>query len=494
MRNVAVAREAASSGSNSGNVIRGKLITSRLAFRHDTHLSCHLSLAWPSLVSDACAGVRVSAPSIRPPEAVRDIAARLEGAGHETWCVGGAVRDALLGQADLDWDLATSATPGDVKRLFPRTVPVGIEHGTIGVFGSDGRLHEVTTFRADVVTDGRHAVVRFGVSLDEDLARRDFTINAIAWSPSHAELRDPFGGRDDLQRRVIRAVGDASLRIAEDRLRALRAIRFAARFDFDIEPSTWAAIVSSAPSLTRLSMERVLQEWTKTLEQVRCPSRAFTHWRKSGALAALVPVLVSVAPEFFDAIDHLPLPSASTRSERVSLRRLVRLSLPFLPLGAHSAKDALVTLRASNSDIAFVSTVSEAWLTNAAALEQLAASTQSDVAQLRRIVASIGRLRVHGTLRAFAAVWAARRAAGALAPSQTAVMRLARRLLRIAFTSPIALADLAVTGDDLRDAGMPPGPMLGRILHQLLERVLDDPALNTYDRLLALAKTLAEES
>ncbi|MBC7840981.1 MAG: CCA tRNA nucleotidyltransferase, partial [Gemmatimonadaceae bacterium] len=154
----------------------------------------------------------MTTPVIRPPEAVVEIAARLEAAGHETWCVGGAVRDALLGQADLDWDLATAATPGEVKRLFHRTVPVGIEHGTIGVFGSDARLHEVTTFRADVETDGRHAVVKFGVSLDEDLARRDFTMNAIAWSPLRQELRDPFGGREDLHARRVRAVGNAARR------------------------------------------------------------------------------------------------------------------------------------------------------------------------------------------------------------------------------------------------------------------------------------------
>jgi tRNA nucleotidyltransferase (CCA-adding enzyme) len=436
--------------------------------------------------------MRLTEPRIDAPLAVREIAARLEGAGYETWCVGGAVRDALLGRADLDWDLATAATPGDVRRLFPRTVPVGIEHGTIGVFGGDGRLHEVTTFRADVETDGRHAVVKFGVSLNEDLARRDFTINAIAWSPSRQELRDPFDGRADLQQKLVRAVGDPSLRMSEDRLRALRAIRFAARFDFGIEPGTWSAIVASAPALTRLSVERVWQEWTKTLQQVRCPSRAFAHWRESGALASLIPGLVPVPHEFFDAIDHCPLPSSSARPERAALRLLVRLAMPFLPLGGRAARDSLASLRTANSEIAFVSAVADAWLSCAADLAHMATTVQHDPAQMRRIVARIGRVRVHGTLRAFAAVWAARRAQGQEAPSQSNVMRLARRMLTVAFSEPIALADLAVTGDDLRAAGVLPGPLLGRILHQLLERVLDDPALNTHDELLALAKALAE--
>jgi tRNA nucleotidyltransferase (CCA-adding enzyme) len=430
---------------------------------------------------------RSAVPFVNPPPAVREIAARLEAAGHETWCVGGAVRDALLGQNDLDWDLATAATPAAVKRLFVRTVPVGIEHGTIGVFGTDARLYEVTTFRADVETDGRHAVVRFGVTLEEDLARRDFTINAIAWSSSRHEVRDPFGGRDDLEARVVRAVGDAAGRMAEDRLRALRAIRFASRFNFTIDSATWRAICDSAPMLTRLSVERVLQEWTKTLEQVRCPSRAFALWREAGALTVLTPALAMVPTEFFVAIDHVPPAGASRRPERASLRALTRLSLPFMALGKAGARDALAQLRASNNDAAFASAVAESWESCGAQLEAVSAGSALDDAALRRIVARIGRMRVHGTLRAFAALWAARRAADLAAPSQYAAMRLTRRLLRIAFRDPIALGDLAVTGDDLREAGILPGPALGRILQQLLERVLDDPALNTRETMLALA-------
>lgn len=432
-------------------------------------------------------------PVIRPPAAVTEIAARLEAAGFETWCVGGAVRDALLGRADLDWDLATAATPGEVKRLFPRTVPVGIEHGTIGVFGTDGRLHEVTTFRADVETDGRHAVVRFGVSLDEDLARRDFTINAIAWSPSRRELRDPFGGREDLQAQRLRAVGEPAQRMAEDRLRALRAIRFASRFDFVIEPATWAAIRGSAGALDRLSVERVLQEWTKTLEQVRCPSQAFERWREAGALAVLVPALAGCDPVWFAAVDHVPLPSASVRPERASLRRLVRLALPFAGLGAAGAERALGALRASNAEVAFAVAVARSWEAHGPALAALARAGAPAGPGPRRIVASIGRMRVAGTVRAVAAIWAAQRAAGLPAPGQAAVQRLARRLLRTAFRDPVAIGDLAVSGTDLQDGGIRAGPRMGRILHALLELVLDDPALNTHDTLLAHARRLADE-
>src|ERR687885_1356861 len=225
--------------------------------------------------------------ALEPPEPVREIARKLERAGFETWCVGGAVRDALLGPPHLDWDLATSATPGDVRRLFRRTVPVGLEFGTVGVLDRQGTMHEVTTFRRDVQTDGRHAVVEFGASLDDDLARRDFTINAIAFSPTTGRIHDPFEGRADLKRRVVRAVGVPEERMREDRLRALRALRFAARFDFTIEPRTWQAIVASAPHLGRLSRERVKQELEQTMEQVDRPGRALTLWRDSGALASL---------------------------------------------------------------------------------------------------------------------------------------------------------------------------------------------------------------
>ena len=199
--------------------------------------------------------------------------------------MGGAVRDALLGETHLDWDLATSATPDDVRQVFGarRTIPVGIEFGTVGVLDRDGTMHEVTTFRRDVKTDGRHAVVEFGVSLDDDLARRDFTINAIAYSPKLDELRDPFGGRRDLDAKLVRAVGDPDARMREDRLRALRGIRFAARFGFTIDPATRRAMDASAPYLGRLSPERVKQELDKTFEQVLPPERRVERSGRSPA-------------------------------------------------------------------------------------------------------------------------------------------------------------------------------------------------------------------
>ncbi len=227
----------------------------------------------PFPIPHSLEGLTVSFPPSLPiPPEVLAIAKKLEGAGHETWCVGGAVRDNLLGFENKDYDLATAARPEEVQQLFRRTFPVGIEHGTVAVLDRYNAPHEVTTFRRDIKTDGRHAVVEFGVELEEDLARRDFTINAIAYQPLRHEWRDPFGGEADIDAKKVRAVGDAEQRFREDYLRILRAIRFAARFDFQIEESTFEAAKSYADGLQHLSAERVRDEWFKGLATARRPS------------------------------------------------------------------------------------------------------------------------------------------------------------------------------------------------------------------------------
>ena len=290
------------------------------------------------------------AERLQPPATVLEIARTLIRAGYESWFVGGAVRDALLGHPNLDWDLATAATPQQVQRLFRRTVPVGIEFGTVGVLDEAGVMHEVTTFRRDVQTDGRHAVVEFGANLDEDLARRDFTINAIAYGPDSRELYDPFHGRSDLEHRLVRAVGIAADRMREDRLRALRAIRFSARFRFVIEPGTWRAIVDSAPHLGRLSMERVQQEIEKTMTQVDLPGGAFRIWRDSGAFEALVPSLATLSEVTFASLDLLPRARSAAQSQRTSNR----LAALVLELDADDARVALRELRFSNDRIRWI--------------------------------------------------------------------------------------------------------------------------------------------
>ena len=427
---------------------------------------------------------------LRPTKGVLRIAAALEAAGFEAWCVGGAIRDALLGGSPLDWDLATPATPEDVRSLFGRrrTIPVGIEFGTVKVLDEQGVAHEITTFRRDVKTDGRHAIVEFGVSLDEDLARRDFTINAIAYRPKTDEVRDPFGGRTDLAAGVVRAVGDAEQRMREDRLRALRAIRFAGRFEFAIEPATFAAIRSSAPHLTRLSHERVQQELVKTMEQVRLPSRALRVWRETGALEVLIPALAVVDEVALATLDQLPRAQEGgmTRPQR-TLNRTGALLLDVAPA---DARRTLTRLRFSKHETGWAVSLVERWHELGSELGRALRDGRPSDAEVRRWLARLGRMYAGAFLRVALARWQAMTAAGRVAPGEAAVRSLHRRMRASLFRDPIELADLAITGDDLRRAGIPAGPVYAKILHALLEQVLEDPARNTPDRLLAEALRL----
>ena len=205
--------------------------------------------------------------AVRIPEPVRAVLARLEEAGYEAWCVGGAVRDTLLGQEPGDWDVTSGAEPEAVLSLFaPHALPTGLKHGTVTVAPGGGQGVEVTTFRRDGdYLDHRHPErVAFTRSLAEDLARRDFTVNAIAVN-LRGELSDPFGGRADLASHVLRAVGDPEKRFQEDALRILRGLRFASRLGFSIEPGTAKAIRRCAPLLERIVPERVLTELTGIL-------------------------------------------------------------------------------------------------------------------------------------------------------------------------------------------------------------------------------------
>jgi tRNA nucleotidyltransferase (CCA-adding enzyme) len=432
--------------------------------------------------------------ALRPPKAVREIAATLEGAGHETWCVGGAVRDALLGRSHLDWDLATAATPDEVRRLFRRTVALGVDFGTVGVIDRQGIMHEVTTFRRDVQTDGRHAVVEFGVSLDDDLARRDFTINAIAFSPRTGALHDPFDGRADLQRRLLRAVGTPADRMREDRLRALRALRFAARFGFEIERTTWDAIVASAPHLTRLSRERVRQELEKSMDQVTEPSRALALWQRSGALEVLIPELASVPDLAFRAADAIASPDATSRPELASARRRNRLTTLFLDLEPEIVRRVLRSLRFSNRDVDWIVHVVGCWRElsgpMAMRLTQGGAAPDED---LRRWAARTRRTVFRDFFRVACARWRAERAFARTVPPRDGIAAAYRRGLRAAYRDPVELADLAIDGEDLAAVGIPAGPRVGEILRALLDAVLGDPSLNERGALLSLAGNLARQ-
>jgi len=217
-----------------------------------------------------------------------EIVRRLRGAGHDAYLAGGCVRDRLLGRAPLDFDVATSAAPEAVQALFRRTVPVGVQFGVVLVVEGGARF-EVATFRSDdAYVDGRRPIaVHFG-SAREDACRRDFTINALFEDPLSGEIHDFVGGVADLHAGVIRAIGDAAARIAEDRLRMLRAVRFAARLGFEIAPETRAAIAAAAPTLPDIASERIGDEVVKILTEGSA-RRGFELLDSTGLLPVILP-------------------------------------------------------------------------------------------------------------------------------------------------------------------------------------------------------------
>jgi poly(A) polymerase len=243
-------------------------------------------------------------PTTDRQERAASVVRRLRDAGHTAYFAGGCVRDRLLGRTPADYDVATSAPPELVRALFPRTVPVGVQFGVVLVLLGDERV-EVATFRADdAYVDGRRPVaVHFGTA-EEDAQRRDFTINALYWDPLTDEIIDFVGGRADLAAGTIRAIGDARARIAEDRLRMLRAVRLAARFGFTIDPATHAAIVAAAPTVVDMAAERIGDEIVKVLTEGRA-RRGFELLAETALLDAVLPEVAAMRGVRQDP-DHHP--------------------------------------------------------------------------------------------------------------------------------------------------------------------------------------------
>ena len=223
------------------------------------------------------------------PEDVKVIITMIEHSGHEAYVVGGCVRDILMGREPDDWDITTSATPEEIKRIFVKTVDTGIKHGTVTVIVR-GNGYEVTTYRIDGdYADGRHPQnVRFTRSLREDLKRRDFTINAIAYNEKNG-IKDEFGGIADLERHLIKAVGDPFERFTEDALRMLRAIRFSAQLGFNIDGNTYNAICAMSDLIKNVSIERVQAELTKTLLSPH--PELVTEFQETGLFIEILPEL-----------------------------------------------------------------------------------------------------------------------------------------------------------------------------------------------------------
>ena len=448
--------------------------------------------------------------ALQPPVEVRWITRTLEEAGFSTWAVGGAVRDALAGSTPGDWDLTTAARPNDVQRLFRRTVPVGVEHGTVGVLGRDRRLYEVTTFRRDVQTFGRRAVVAFSDTLEEDLERRDFTINAVAWHPLTHELRDPHRGRSDLAEGILRTVGDPAERFREDRLRVLRALRFAGRFSLRIHEDTWNAAIATAPALPELSAERVREELHKVLGGSQQPSVALRLYAASGALRTLYPELAACVgfsegtTAEGDLWEHLLAVVDAAPRSRVQLRLAALLhdvgkpaaaagadhvemsSDSHAAVGAALARETLRRLKASNAETDRV--------VHLIAHHSDFPPTDAPDATIRHWLRVIGREFINDLFRLRFAEYRARSADEPLdSRRQESVLQLYCRVRRLlSERPPLEIGELAIGGADLRRVGLKPGPQFGEILRGLLERVIEDPSLNTREALLRIVEEQIE--
>lgn len=443
------------------------------------------------------------------PAPIVDLCQKLDAAGHRAWVVGGCVRDVLAGKSASDWDVATSARPPEVKKVFRRVIETGIAHGTVTVL-HQGASVEVTTLRGEgAYSDGRRPdSVHFVSDIDEDLARRDFTVNAMAYDPLHDVLVDPFGGQEDMARKVIRAVGVPQERFNEDGLRVLRAARFSATLEFSIDSETETAMGQTLSTFKKVSPERVRDEWLKSMKAKK-PSRAFRAMERTGILAVTYPELAQQVGcaqnmwhafdvwehslECLDALEGDPVLRLAGLLHDVGKPRTRAMSektndytfFHHEAVGADMADRWMRAFRFSNEERERVVHLVRHHL--------VCYSDEWTDAAVRRFIKRVGPEQVADLL-----LLARADALGKGRPVQdelSALVRLADRVRAIeAAGHALSARDLVVKGADvMAHLQMPQSRLVGVILSRMLDAVLDDPSLNDRDALLALATRVAQE-
>ncbi len=409
------------------------------------------------------------------PRAVLDVLRRLSSGGHEAWLVGGGVRDLLRekrSRPPKDWDIATAARPDEVMRLFRRVIPTGVKHGTVTVLTKSAPV-EVTTFRGEAgYTDARRPDrVEFIDRIEEDLARRDFTINAIAWNPFSGELRDPFGGMEDLRRGLVRAVRDPLERFTEDGLRPMRAVRLACVLEISLEEKTAAAIPQALGSFGKVAIERVRQEIERIMLAPR-PSIGLALMRKTGLLESVIPELAREEEEAF--VTRLRAIDGTERM--LHLRLAILLSEQIEGGGSVSTPSQILEgLRFPRSVVASVET-----LLGVADWRSLESMRPAD---RRRILARVGL----ENAKDVACLWRALASSHGDSEQAGKVAFLASELEAEAKRCPpVSAKDLAITGREIMSLlGLGPGPKVGEAISYLLDIVIEDPRRNEPDELRA---------
>ncbi len=443
------------------------------------------------------------------PADVVAVCRRLHEAGHQAHLVGGGVRDLVLGRPPKDFDVATSARPDAVMSLFGQryAIPTGLQHGTVTVL-TGARSVEVTTFRGEgVYLDGRRpSSVEFGKTLHEDLARRDLTMNAIAYDPIAGTLADPFDGRGDIGRQLVRAVGDPVARFTEDGLRPMRAVRQATQLGFAIDPPTRAAIPAALGSFRKVSAERVRDELMKILATDR-PRSGIELMRETGLLEVVIPELLEgegCTQNRFHRYDVYRHNLATL--DHASGEAVLRLGALLHDVGKPRTREAKEGMPGEYSFYRHEYLGAEMAVTICQRLKLPGAerdTVQRLVANhmfyytpewtdgtIRRFVRRVG-VEELPALLALREADVAGRGFGETPDKETRELR--QRVADVlAADTALTVKDLAIGGRDvMQTLGIPPGPTVGRILESLLERVLDDPALNEPERLLALARELS---
>lgn len=433
--------------------------------------------------------------------------ANLARAGHDAVLVGGSVRDLLRGERPTDWDVATSAAPEAVAALFPGSTWLN-RFGTVTVSPPDAPPIEVTSYRSETGYRDRRRPddVRFGVALERDLERRDFTVNAMAWRPEEletgdGELIDPHGGRDDLARGILRAVGDPAARFGEDALRVLRAVRFATALGLQVEPSTAKAMRAAAPSVAGVSGERLRDELLRILGHPEAaPSAALRLMLEAGVLAAVLPELAALRgipqgkPLAGDALDH----SLRTMDALPATDPYLRLAGLLHDLGKAATladghfighEEVGATLTAAVLERLRLPQAHADRITHLVRQHMFAYASDWTDAAVRRFVRRVGGAALDDL---FALRAADNLASGVAEPDRGGIEELRRRIAEVAMAAPLATHQLAVDGFDLQAAlGLPPSPEIGRLLGELLEATIEDPTLNERETLIGLARRMA---